>query len=106
MIITNTSKFKKGWFIGNFEPSLFNTDQFEVALKEYIPGDYEPTHYHKVATEYTVIITGIVIMNDEQYFPGDIIIMEPGEVTDFSAVTEAKCMVVKVPCVQGDKYND
>ena len=31
----------KGWVVGNFEPSLFQTDDFEVAVKHYDCGDYE-----------------------------------------------------------------
>lgn len=106
MIISNINMFKKGWFIGDFEPSMLKTQGFEVALKEYDEGEYESSHHHEIATEYTVIVSGIVLMNKEQYFPGDIIVMEPGESTDFMAVTDAKCLVVKVPGIPGDKYND
>jgi len=41
----------KGWFIGNFEPTLLRTNGVEVAVKEYKKGDYEELHYHK--TQYT-----------------------------------------------------
>ena len=41
----------KGWFIGNFEPTLLRTNDVEVAVKEYKKGDYEELHYHK--TQYT-----------------------------------------------------
>ena len=37
----------KGWFIGNFEPTLLRTNDVEVAVKEYKKGDYEELHYHK-----------------------------------------------------------
>ena len=45
----------RGWFVGNFSPTLLATEAAEVAVKEYVPGDYEPAHYHKIATEITVI---------------------------------------------------
>ena len=48
----------KGWFIGNFEPTLFNTDLFEVAVKRYNKGDSEERHTHKIATEFTMILDG------------------------------------------------
>jgi len=35
---------------------------------------------------------------------GDIIIIEPGEATDFEAVTDSINVVVKFPSVAGDKY--
>ena len=47
----------KGWFIGNFNPSLLKTNDVEVAVKSYKKGDYEGRHYHKIATEFTCIIS-------------------------------------------------
>jgi len=34
---------------------------------------------------------------------GDIIVVEPGEATSFTAITDATNVVVKVPSVVGDK---
>ena len=96
---------KGGWFIGNFEPSLLKTDDCEVAVKTYKKGDYEEAHYHKVATEHTVIITGRVRMNGIEYCAGDIIVMEPNESTDFEALEDDTInVVVKIPGVNDDKY--
>ena len=36
--------------------------------------------------------------------PGDIVLLEPGEATDFFALTEAVCAVVKLPSARADKY--
>jgi len=96
---------KGGWFIGNFNPSLLPTDQVEVAVKKYKKGDYEPSHHHKIATEYTVIVTGEVEMNGKPYSAGDIIRIDPGESTDFRVLSEEVITtVVKLPSVAGDKY--
>jgi quercetin dioxygenase-like cupin family protein len=94
-----------GWFIGNFEPTLFKTGDFEVGLKEYTAGAYENEHYHKIATEYTVIIDGRVLMNGIEYGNGDIIVIPPGEATDFKALTDVKTLVVKIPGAMNDKFN-
>jgi len=56
-----------GWFIGNFEPSLLKTNDVEVSVKKYKAGDYDKKHYHKVGTEYTVIVSGVVKMLDKIY---------------------------------------
>lgn len=94
-----------GWFIGQFEPTLFATSEVEVAVKKYKMGDYEKSHYHKIATEYTVIVSGEVEMNGIRYSTGDIIRIDPGESTDFRVLSgEAVTTVVKLPCVAGDKY--
>ena len=96
---------KRGWFIGNFTPSLLKTNDCEVAVKSYKKGDYEELHYHKIATEYTVIITGRVRMNGIEYGSGDIIVMEPNESTDFECLEDGTInVVVKIPGVNNDKY--
>ena len=58
MITNNIKNFKNGWFIGDFSPSLFNTKEFEIAVKYYKKGDSEPKHYHKRITEYNLITKG------------------------------------------------
>ena len=94
----------KGWFVGPFEPTLYKTDQFECAAKFYKKGESEGKHYHKIATEFTLIASGSVRMNDQEYGEGAIIKILPGEATDFEALTDVKTFVVKIPAVLGDKY--
>lgn len=94
----------KGWFIGNFEPTLFKTNDVEVALKEYNSGDFEGKHFHKIATEYTVIVSGEVEMNGIKYKGGSIVVIKPNEVTDFKALTPVKTLVVKLPGACNDKF--
>lgn len=94
----------KGWFVGNFEPAVYRTKQCEVALKRYHKGDSEARHYHKIATEITVIVSGTVCMFDTLYSSGDIIIVEPGDMTSFEAVTDTVNVVVKIPGENNDKY--
>lgn len=95
----------KGWFVGNFEPTLLQTNDVEVAVKSYKKGDYEEKHYHKIATELTVITRGRVRMNGIEYEEGDIIVMEPGEATDFECLEDdTQNVVVKIPGANNDKY--
>lgn len=100
----NLENFIKGWFIGNFKPTLYNTNDFEIAIKRYKKNDYEESHYHKIATEYTVIINGKVIMNDIIYKKNDIIIIKPNDKTNFKCLTNVTTVVIKTPSVEDDKY--
>jgi quercetin dioxygenase-like cupin family protein len=104
MQVQKLSSMIKGWFVGNFEPSVYKTNDCEVAIKEYTAGDYEEAHYHKIAKEITVILNGEVEMNRIKYVSGDIIILEPGEPSDFLALTEVTSVVVKIPGANNDKY--
>lgn len=100
----NVKDFKLGWFIGNFEPTLFPSKDFEVAIKRYKSGDKEESHMHKISTEYTIIVSGNVLMNDVLYKEDDIIVIEPGEYTDFECLEDVVTCVVKVPSSKNDKY--
>ena len=95
---------KKGWFVGNFNPTIIKTDDVEVAVKEYKTGDKENAHYHKIATELTVIVSGRVKMFDREWEKGDIIVVEPNDVTSFEALEDTVNVVVKYPGANDDKY--
>ena len=104
MKVAKLDEMIKGWFVGNFEPTLIKTNDVEVAVKEYSKGDREKKHYHKIATELTVIVSGKVKMNDNLYEKGDIIVIEPTESTDFEALEDTVTTVVKFPGASDDKY--
>lgn len=94
----------KGWFVGNFEPSLFKTDACEVGVKHYKAGESEALHHHRVATEITCVISGRVRMCGKEWGPGDIIVLHPSDATAFEALTDACNVVVKLPGASNDKY--
>lgn len=104
MEVGKVSTMKRGWFIGNFEPSMHRTEAVEVAVKSYTAGDYEEEHYHKVATEFTVILSGEMKMNGEIFVEGDIVKVFPGEKVKFECIKSGQTVVVKLPGAVNDKY--
>ena len=95
--------FTKGWFIGDFKPTLFATKEFETSMKTYKKGDKEGRHVHKIAREYTIIGTGRFRMNDTILEAGDIMELSPGEPTDFECLESGVTFVVKTPSAPDDK---
>lgn len=95
---------KGGWFVGSFVPTLYDTTDVEVAVKHYRAGDHEAAHYHRIATEITVVVEGQVEMAGQIWQTGDIILLEPGEATDFRALSDSTTVVVKLPGAKHDKY--
>jgi quercetin dioxygenase-like cupin family protein len=93
-----------GWLVGDFEPTCLKTSACEVACKHYEAGASEAAHLHRIATEITLVAAGRVRMNGRLYGAGDIVILEPGEATDFQAIEASTPVVVKMPSVVGDKY--
>lgn len=94
----------KGWFIGNITPTAFKTNDCEVAWKTYSAGEKHSAHYHKIATEITFFVYGKARLNDEIIEAGDIVVIEPNEITDFECFEDCGTVVVKVPGANNDKY--
>lgn len=90
--------------MGNFEPSLCKQENVEVGVKKTCKGEFEEAHYHKIATEITVVVAGKVKMLDKVWTEGDIIVIEPGEPTSFEALEDSIITVVKIPGALNDKY--
>ena len=93
-----------GWFVGDFTPTALGSAGCEVAYKRYRAGIGEVAHVHRIATEVTAIISGRVRMNAVDYEAGTIVVIGPGEATDFRALEDTVTVVVKIPSLRHDKY--
>ena len=97
------SQFTKGWFMGAFQPTIFYTNAFEVAIKYHTAGENYPAHKQRIATEYNVLISGEMSIGKEAFKPNDIFVIPPGEVA--KPVFQSDCIVVcvKVPSIASDR---
>ncbi|MDB3972308.1 hypothetical protein N9400_02605 [Candidatus Thioglobus sp.] len=100
----NIDNMVNGWFVGNFKPTVLSTNDVEVAVKRYKENDYEEKHFHKIATEITMVVEGKIEMDGSIYQSGDIITINPFTATDFRALTNVITVVVKHPGANNDKY--
>ena len=96
--------YLRGWFIGNFEPSVLNTDTFEVALMRFSKHEYVEPHIHKIATEYNVLVSGSMTIMGKLLAPNDIFVIKPEEIADPVYHEDSVVLVVKMPSVKNDKY--
>lgn len=102
--VSSLSDMVRGWFVGDFEPSVLRTTAFEAAVQRFTAGDHEAWHVHRVATEITVIVSGRAEMNGMEVKAGDVVVIKPGHGTDFKALEDTVTAVIKTPSVRGDKY--
>jgi quercetin dioxygenase-like cupin family protein len=100
----NIKNMIRGWFIGNFEPSIFKTCDFEVGHHLHTPGAEGQDHYHKIATELNYIVSGKVRVSSRICCDGDFFLYEPGDITDVEFVEDTHLIVIKWPSVPEDKY--
>ena len=105
MDVYNINDFN-GWVAGNFTPSLIKTDQFEFGIKTFKKNtDTNDKHYHKKITEYNIILSGKVIINNKTLFQGDIFVIYPYEIVNSVFLEDTTFAVIKVPSLPSDKFN-
>lgn len=104
MKITQMQDMTRGWFIGDFEPSVLRTKDFEVGYLTHKAGEFWAPHVHKEAVEINYLISGKMTLNDVMILPGMIFMIERGEVAKPVFLEDCSLIVVKSPSVIGDKY--
>lgn len=100
----NLSDFWRGWFIGNFEPSLLKTEQFEVGYLHHPKGEVWPDHYHKLGTEYNLLVKGRMKLNGVEISEGELFVIEPYEVATPDFLEDCYIVCIKSPGLPKDKY--
>ena len=104
MEIFDIKEMTNGWFVGDFEPSIYKTNKCEVGVKTYKKGDTEEKHYHSKAYEITGIIKGKVKMNNSIINQGEFVLLGKDEATDFEALEDTITVVFKSTSVKNDKF--
>ena len=104
MKIYKIKDMHKGWFIGDFEPSVLKTKKCEVAIKFHPAGEKWDIHYHKEVCEYNYLIQGEMNMCGNDLVAGDIFIVNPYEIANPHFYTDCTIVTVKVPSKIGDKF--
>lgn len=97
-------KWKAGWFLGAFKPTMLKTYDFEVCYKVHPKGERYEIHTHHIATEYNYIIRGEMVLMGKKLKTGDAFILYPYEIADPTFQKKTELIVVKVPSNTGDKY--
>ena len=100
----NVDNFIKGWLVGDFKPSIINSKDIEVGLKYYKKGDKETSHVHKINTEYTIVVSGKIRMNNKVYSEKEIVEILPNTLTYFESLEDSITLVIKSPSIPSDKY--
>lgn len=104
MLISNINKYKKGWFVGNFFPSIYRNDEFEVAHHKHKIGEPTFPHFHKLTTELNYIIKGQLKVSGKILKEGDMWIYEPNEISDVEFLTDTELIIIRWPSIPSDKY--
>lgn len=93
-----------GWFVGDFEPTAYRTQQLEVSYKRHNKHEDYCPHYHHTVTEINLIIRGKLLIQGKELSDGDIFILEPYEIADPVFLEDCEIICVKTPSLN-DKIN-
>lgn len=93
----------RGWFIGNFDKAAFRTTEFEVCYQSNTRTQ-TPTHIHKETYEITLTLSGRSVVNGHIIEPGEIFILEPGEVSQIEYLEDTSVITIKCPSNPTDKH--
>jgi len=104
MEVYKLSDFWRGWFIGDFEPSVLRTKDFEIGSVVHKKGEDWPRHFHRESDEYNLLIAGKMIICDQKLSSGDVFVIRKNEIAEPEFLEDCTVVVVKVPSVIGDKY--
>jgi len=104
MKIYDYKNMKGGWFVGNFEPTAYKTENFEVSYKIHPKGEIWDHHYHKIATEINFLVIGSMTLQGKDLKSGDIFVIEPSEIANPVFHEDCHIVCVKTASVKGDKY--
>lgn len=99
----NLADYFSGWIIGNFEPSILNSNELEVAIKRFKLGDKEPCHFQLEATEITIVVSGSIVLAGFEIQEGEILEIPPLVHGAFEARSDCTLLVIKFPSVPDDK---
>jgi hypothetical protein len=95
--------FYKGWFVGNFSPTIIK-ENFEVGIVKHIAGECHQDHFHKKCIEITAVIDGKISINGQNFGPGDIFVIYPYEVSQVEFLTDVTLVVVRDNSNPLDKF--
>lgn len=103
MKIFKLSEMVKGWFIGNFDPSAYKTDLFEINYRNHPKGESWDFHYHTESREINLVVHSKMIFNGVELSDGDIFIVDPWQISDPSFLEDTSVICVRVPSVNDKK---
>ena len=94
MKYSRLQEYTRGWIVGDFLPSILRTKEIEVGIKSFKKGEKE---------EQTVVISGIIKMYNKILSKNEIILLEPGDLSEFECIEDASLVIVKYPSNPNDK---
>lgn len=99
----NITDFIRGWIIGNFIPSIIETDAFELGILKHKKDEKWPFHYHSYMTEINLLLDGEMILNNKKIIKNELFIIDKNQIACPFFLTDVTVLCIKTPSVKNDK---
>jgi dTDP-glucose pyrophosphorylase len=93
----------RGWFVGDFEPSVFKHAGVEIGYLLHKKGEKWQTHYHNNLVEVNLLIQGRMILNDIEINKNEIFVIDKKVIACPIFLEDCYIMCIKIPSMVGDK---
>jgi NDP-sugar pyrophosphorylase family protein len=97
--------FVRGWFVGNFEPSIIKTSDYEIAIIHHKKDEQWDYHYHKLADEINILLKGSMLINNRRVNEKHLFMIPSKQLTCPIFLEDCYVLCIKVPSAPGDKYS-
>ena len=100
----NIEKFTRGWLIGDFEPCIKRTPDFEIAILNHKKDEKWDFHFHEKAIEYNILLKGKMMINNILVEQNSIFIFEKNMISCPIFIDDCIVLCIKIPSIPTDKY--
>jgi len=104
MKVYKIEDMKDGWFAGDFNPTAYQTKDFEACFKKHSKGEKWASHYHREADEINFLRKGKMIIQGKELNSGDVFVIKKFEIADPVFLEDCEVFIIKTPSVPGDKF--
>jgi dTDP-glucose pyrophosphorylase len=98
------NNYTRGWLIGDFQPSIQRTNDFEIGLLQHAKNEKWGFHYHKKSIEINVLAKGSMIVNGKRINVNDIFIFNQNIISCPLFLEDCEIICIKLPSSPNDKY--
>lgn len=101
--LVQLNKYIRGWLIGDFEPNIKRTTNYEIGILNHKQNEKWGFHYHEKTTELNILLSGEMIINNIQIKKYTIFIFEKNMISCPLFLTDCVVLCIKIPSFPNDK---
>ena len=99
----NRNDYVRGWLIGDFEPNIKKTKDYEIGILQHKKDEKWAFHYHYKTTEINILLSGEMLINNISVLKNTLFIFEKDMISCPLFLTDCIVLCIKIPSLPNDK---